>query len=311
MRYSVPAVRAVQNGQEVFLAFIPASVLSKINLRVEHFDAEKPYDAPEQGYQRTIENNRARRFARYLEQPDAISPTAIMVNDRHSQTEFNPKTGMLSIDGEKPVFTYDGQHRDRGYEMRFEADDSFGTFPVPVVITRGMSKLAEMIQFRTINTTAKGVATALVNAILAKVHFTEGDDGVDASTHRSIVCYKVTEAVNGDPQSPWFGLIVLANQKPWTKRECALDPSRENTRVINANSFVDALRPVHDYLVTHMMAATIDEKVERIQSVVTEFWSAVKSQMPDAFESPSEFALFRSGGVGPMHFVLRDLLGKI
>jgi hypothetical protein len=134
---------------------------------------------------------------------------------------------------------------------------------------------------------------------------------VDASTHRSIVCYKVAEGVNADPDPPWFGLVVLANQKLWTKREKAEDPSRENRRIINANSFVDGLRPVHDYLVTHMIAARIDEKVERIQSVITEFWSALKTKLPEAFESPSEFALFKSGGVGPLHFVLRELLGKM
>ena len=39
---------------------------------------------------------------------------------------------------------------------------------MPIIMTRGMEKLAEMTQFQTINSTAKGVPTALVNAILAK-----------------------------------------------------------------------------------------------------------------------------------------------
>src|SRR6266436_1088403 len=98
MRYSVPAVRDVQNGQEIFTFFLHADALSVIPIEVEKFDPDKPYDDPDQGYQRTAEKNRARRFARYLETEKAISPTAIMLNDRDCTTEYDPKTGMLSFD---------------------------------------------------------------------------------------------------------------------------------------------------------------------------------------------------------------------
>lgn len=312
MRYSVPAVRAVQNGQELFLFFLPAKVLDVLPIKVEKFDAARPYDDPDQGYQRLAEKNRARRFARYLNEPDAVSPTAIMLNDRNSQTKYDPKTGTLTFDTEKsPIFNYDGQHRELGYRFRFELDEAFGEFAIPVVMTRGMEKLKEMLQFRTINSTAKGVATALVNAILAKLHATEGDEAIDAASHRNVVCYKVTEAVNNDPDSPWYKLIALPNEKQWTNKEIAEDPAREQTRVIKANSFVDALRPVYEYVSMLSLAASINDRALELAAVVNEFWSALKDKMPDAFERPSEYALFKSGGVGPMHLVLRDLMIKM
>ena len=37
----------------------------------------------------------------------------------------------------------------------------------------------------------------------------------------------------------------------------------------------------------------------------------MKEKMPQAFERANEYALFKSGGVGPMHIVLRDLLIKM
>lgn len=312
MRYTVPAVRAVQNGQEIFLFFIPAKTLSALPIRVEQFDPNKPYDDPDQGYQRSAEKNRARRFGRYLSAPDAVSPTAIMLNDRNSQSKYDAKTGTLTFDTEKgPIFNYDGQHRELGYRFRLEDDGSFAEFAIPVVMTRGMEKLREMLQFRTINSTAKGVATALVNAILAKLQATEGDEAIDTSAHRNVVCYKVTEAVNNDASSPWYQLIALPNQSQWTKRDIAEDPSREHTRVIKANSFVDALRPLYDYLSMLKMAASIDDRAAEVAKVVSEFWSALKEKMPDAFERPNGYALFKSGGVGPMHLVLRDLMVKM
>jgi len=178
-------------------------------------------------------------------------------------------------------------------------------------MTRGMDKLAEMMQFRTINSTAKGVATALVNAILAKLQAVEGDEAIDTSAHRNVVCYKVTEALNNDPDSPWHQLIALPNQSPWSKKEVVEDPAREQTRVIKANSFVDALRPVYDYISQHKLAAGIDDRATEIAEIVNEFWSALKEKMPEAFERPTDYALFKSGGIGPMHLVLRDLLFKM
>lgn len=312
MRYSVPAVRAVQNGQELFLFFLPAKTLNALSIEVERFDPENPYDDPDQGYQRIAEKNRARRFARYLEAPAAISPTAMMLNDRNRQSKYDPKSGMLTFDSEKgPIYNYDGQHRELGYRIRMDGDEAFAEFPIPVVMTRGMEKLTEMMQFRTINSTAKGVPTALVNAILAKLQAVEGDDAIDASAHRNVVCYKVTELLNNDPNSAWHQLIALPNQSQWRKRDIVEDSTREHTRVIKANSFVDALRPAYDYMTMLKMAASIDDRAAEIASVVNEFWSAIKEKMPETFEQANDYALFKSGGVGPMHLVLRDLMVKM
>ena len=123
-----------------------------------------------------------------------------MLNDRHSQTKFDPKSNLLTFDPDgKSIFNYDGQHRALGYLFRYEGNESFGEFAVPIVMTRGMAKRNEMTQFQTINSKANGVPTALVNAILAKMQATEGDDAIDPSAHRNVVCHKATEAVNSVP----------------------------------------------------------------------------------------------------------------
>ena len=59
------------------------------------------------------------------------------------------------------------------------------------------------------------------------------------------------------------------------------------------------------------VTATVDARADEIASIVNEFWAALKDQMPDAFKAPRDSALFRSGGVGPMHLVLRDLLTRM
>src|SRR5439155_16257445 len=122
--------------------------------------------------------------------------------------------------------------RELGYRFRLGYDPMFEAFPIPVVMTRGMDKLSEMLQFRTINSTAKGVATALVNAILAKLHAVEGDSAIegDVSMQRNVVSYKATETLNNHPNGPWYHLIALPNPAQWTKRDIKEDPTREHTR---------------------------------------------------------------------------------
>ena len=314
MQVSVPAVQAVQNGHQLFLFFLSADTLKDLPIQVERYDPDKPYYAHDQGYQRAPERNRARRFARYLQKADALSPTALMLNDRHSVTEFDSQRSELIFDTAKgPLFNYDGQHRELGYGFRLEDDPSFGEFHIPVVMTRGIDKLTEMLQFQTINSTAKGVATSLVNAILAKHQARDGDEVLSGTVQtRNVVGYKVTEQVNNDPDGPWHQLIVLPNQKLWTKKEINEDPAREYTRVIKANSFVDALRPLYDYMtMLRGVTATVDARADEITSIVNEFWAALNDQMPAAFAAPRDSALFKSGGVGPMHLVLRDLLTKM
>ncbi len=117
--------------------------------------------------------------------------------------------------------------------------------------------------------------------------------------------------MNNDPDSPWHQMIALPNQSQWTKRDIAEDATREHTRVIKANSFVDALRPVYDYMSMLKIAATIDERAAEIGTVINEFWSALKEKMPEAFDQANDYALFKSGGIGPMHLVLRDLMIKM
>src|SRR5687768_4427168 len=112
MLHSVQAVRGVQNGQEIFLFLLPAKVLNALPIKVEQFDPNKPYDDSAQGYQRSAEKNRARRFARYLEQVRAVSPTALMLNDRNRVSKWDATKGALTFDSERgAIFNYDGQHR--------------------------------------------------------------------------------------------------------------------------------------------------------------------------------------------------------
>src|SRR6266849_1833781 len=143
---TLPALRADQNGHIMFLVSIPAAKLKQLNLKVERFDStlverlrgeeitKEDYLAL-QGYQRTVDNNRANKFAAYLQQETAISPTVLLINDRNGACTFNEKTGMLTFDTKSAMYIYDGQHRDKGIEQALSLKADLTNFPIFAVIT--------------------------------------------------------------------------------------------------------------------------------------------------------------------------------
>src|SRR5947207_223065 len=96
----LPALRAVQHGHVMFQVNIPAAKLRKLNLKVERFDSSfveqfrrgditKEEYLERQGYQRIVDNNRANKFAAYLQDDTAISPTVILLNDRDGSCTYD------------------------------------------------------------------------------------------------------------------------------------------------------------------------------------------------------------------------------
>ena len=322
-RFSLPALRACQNGTEMFLVAISARCLADLTITVERFDAslfgefhngditEKELLA-RQGYQRSVETNRVNRFAGYLKQDLAISPTVLLVNDRDGGCKYDDESGELTFDTEVPMFIFDGQHRKDGYIKAVMEQSKLGTFPVFVVITVGIDKRREMEQFQVINGTAKGVKTNLVIEIKANLH----DDAYGAKNPKDakkIACNHAMHFVNFREGSPWRGTIIMASQTKVKKSELRENPELENQRILGSASFIESLGPVYDYLDQHGMwgsgtSVTVEKRGERMADIVIELWKAIRELMPEPFEAPKDYLLQKSIGCLAIHRVLQYLL---
>jgi DGQHR domain-containing protein len=327
---ALPALRAVQNNHVMFLVSVPAAKLKQLNLKVERFDStlverhrsgeiSKEDYLEQQGYQRLVENNRANKFAAYLQSDTAISPTVLLINDRDGSCTYDEKTGMLTFDTKAVLYIYDGQHRDKGIEKALQNKASLADFPIFAVITSQLPKLKEMTQFKVINGTAKGVKTNLVIEIMTAIQTDETE--LSAKDAKQIACNHATHEINRRDDSPWQGMVALANTAKPKKSEININPDLENQRIIGSQSFLRSLQAVYDYLesnkwprVSGGMLKTPTSLVERgkkIADIVIEFWKAVKQQMPEPFDSPDEYVLHGATGVNAMHGVLASLLGDM
>jgi DGQHR domain-containing protein len=327
---TLSALRAVQNSHIMFLVSIPAAKLKQLNLKVERFDSTlverlrneeitKEEYLAQQGYQRTVDNNRANKFAAYLQQETAISPTVLLINDRNGACTFNEKTGMLTFDTKSALFIYDGQHRDKGIEKALSLKADLADFPVFAVITSELPKLKEMTQFKVINGTAKGVKTNLVIEIMTAIQTEEAE--VSVKDAKQIACNHATHEINRRDGSPWKGMVALANTTKPKKSEINVSPELEHQRIIGSQSFLRSLQPIHDYLEankwptvrngTLKTPSSLLDRGKKIADIVVEFWQAVQSQMPEPFETPEDYVLHGSMGVLCMHTVLASLLGDM
>jgi DGQHR domain-containing protein len=327
---TLPALRAVQNGHVMFLVSIPAAKLKQLNLKVERFDStlverhrggeitDEEY-LDQQGYQRTVDNNRANKFAAYLQQDEAVSPTVLLINDRNGACTYNEKTGMLTFDTKSAMFIYDGQHRDKGIEKALSLKADLAEFPIFAVITSQLPKLKEMTQFKVINGTAKGVKTNLVIEIMTAIQTEETE--VSVKDAKQIACNHATHEINRRDDSPWKGMVALANTSKPKKSEINVSPELEHQRIIGSQSFLRSLQPIYDYLESNKWPTvrngtlktptSLLDRGKKIADIVVEFWQAVQSQMPEVFETPEDYILHGSLGVNVMHGVLASLLGDM
>ena len=218
-----------------------------------------------------------------------------------------------------PLYIYDGQHRTKGIEKALSLKADLADFPVFAVITAELPKLKEMTQFKVINGTAKGVKTNLVIEIMTAIQTEETE--VSAKEAKQIACNHATHEINRREDSPWKGMVALANTAKPKRSEINVNPELEHQRIIGSQSFLRSLQDLYDYLEANKWPnvkkgvlktpGSLEERGRKIADIVIEFWKAVRDQMPEPFESPDEYLLHSGLGVNAMHTVLASLLGDM
>jgi DGQHR domain-containing protein len=281
-------------------------VLYSTSLRVSDLRRPKFYeidtlDADEgTGYQRVLNETRAKRLADYLldghRALEAFLPTSIfLATDK--LLPFDEGKNVLQIDESKsgPFNVVDGQHRLRGLVLAAEKDPSLNDFEVPVNIAVGLNKVSQMAHFLIVNTTQKAVDKAIEQQIVARltemIDFEKTpvlprwiqrqvDKGEDA---RALA---IVSHLNEEPNSPWYGKIRMAN----TENEAG-------DATINQKSFVASLKK---YVLTPSNPISGPHwDTERQKKVMVNYWRAVASLLVEDGDETS--VVFKTNGLHLFH----------
>ena len=151
-RIRLQALVCKQNNKSFFV-----SVMNSRDLKQMCFVSRKKED-PLKGFQRLLNEKRARNIASYLDGGDGVIPPALILSAQPTaQISYEKRTLELSMELRKEtLLVLDGQHRLYGL---FNATREY---EIPVVIFSNLTTQEEIRQFIDINTTQKGVPSALL-----------------------------------------------------------------------------------------------------------------------------------------------------
>ncbi len=148
----ISANLVTQGSYRFYVASMPSNVLAKTCFVVNRF--EDPY----LGFQRRLEEDRAKSIADYIDKSEGSIPTAIILSAQpDAELKYSSRNKTISFYEDLHAFLIiDGQHRVYGFTM------SKSSIRVPVVIYEGLSREQETELFIDINTLQKPVSQSLL-----------------------------------------------------------------------------------------------------------------------------------------------------
>lgn len=152
MRKSVTALECIQNKKKFYMATMESNDLKDMCF------VSRRKEEPIKGFQRLLNKKRAKSIATYLDDEKGVIPSAIILSAQdNAKIRFDAKTKKLSFEKcSESMLVIDGQHRLYGL---FDANNSY---EIPVIIFEGLTSSEEVRLFIDINTTQKGVPSALI-----------------------------------------------------------------------------------------------------------------------------------------------------
>jgi DGQHR domain-containing protein len=191
--YTASLVR--QGKHRLYTLTMPSDILAEnctVDMRVED---------PIKGFQRRLDQRRARDIAAYIDRGFGTIPGSIILSAQPAAEFAYTRTNRTISFKKHPraFLILDGQHRVYGFHY------SKNKLRVPVVIYNGLSKAEEVRLFRDINTNQKPVPNELLLDI---------NRLADSETSEQAMLHDVYDLFNTETDSPLFGLM-----SPSEKRE--------------------------------------------------------------------------------------------
>jgi DNA sulfur modification protein DndB len=145
-------LECTQNDKTFFVSIIPNDVLKSIC-----FVSRRDED-PEKGFQRTLNETRAKDIAKYLDELKGTIPSALILSAQdNARFAFdNSKQEISFMTTNNSFMVLDGQHRLYGLLKATKI------YSIPVIIFNNLNTTQEVNLFIDINTTQKGVPTTLL-----------------------------------------------------------------------------------------------------------------------------------------------------
>ena len=219
--FSRPAVEIKQGNLTLYLTYVtPRDLFGGNFYAVEKLDSDT-----QEGYQRILNETRARRLSRHLTEANgdgyAHLPTTVFLATDKS-VDFDEDTQTLKFDKDLvcPFSVVDGQHRIEGLRLAVDREPELLDFKLPVTLATELDDTHQMYHFFIVNTTQVPVDSALRQQITRRFTDMQGVEELPYTPHwikssiargRDAKALRITEFLNEHSESPFLGRIQMAN----------------------------------------------------------------------------------------------------
>ncbi|MGI0141836.1 MAG: DGQHR domain-containing protein [Candidatus Micrarchaeales archaeon] len=291
------AIETTQNGITFYVTKTSVGEILEHGVKVDRFNPET-----NDGYQRDISRDRARKFGKFLKEGDTISPLPLLVSVRGEKVSF--KDGTLEIPDATTLWLIDGQHRYEGLKELVTDDPSYRELEVPLVLVSfkdnedAPAKVQEAILFNVINRTQKGVRSDLSDRFIKM--WAEQSGGVrnliEKYNRGGVSILKDAEVVTR--AIGIMDIMVATKDGPWNDR---VDKPGQRGGIAKQRSFTESLKII-------LSDSDIrSERDEQIAKILNNYWGAFRTVCGDAFENPKDYAIQKTTGL----YVLHEVFNKI
>jgi DGQHR domain-containing protein len=298
-----PAVRVIQGNLIFFATSFKVSHLMQQNFyRVDKLDVEDKHS----GFQRILDENRAKKLANYLEQGiergDAFLPTSVfLATDKKIAFDEAKNELLIDLDQIGSFNVVDGQHRIEGLKIAAERNPKIAEFEISANIAVDLDDITQMAHFLIVNTTQRSVDKSVEQQIIARL--TEMVDVKDIPTlprwierlvqkGEDSVALKIANYLNTEKDSPWFGKIKMAN-------ETNSDTS------INQKSFVNIIK---DHILSASNPINSITDTDKMNQIIKNYWRAISSLLQNGEQ---ETVLYKTIGLEIFSMVSITMFHKL
>lgn len=260
-----------QNQYKFMSLTIPSNVLANTCFVTTR------YDSPEEGFQRRLDEKKAKEIADYIDTGFGTIPNAIVLSAQ-SAAELVIKPGRRALKFKrhpKAFLVIDGQHRVWGYKL------ASSHLRVPVIIYQNLTRKQETRLFIDINTKQRPVPNEL---LLDIKHLADLEEGADS------LWRELFNLFNQEPDSILLGLLSAHERAKGKLTRTSFNAAFSTISELVATKDAEELFPVFNSYLYAIKAGLGKIKAEELLinpnvfKATVAFFPEVASKVKDRFE---------------------------
>lgn len=255
-------------------------IINRLEIRRRSQDSDS-------GIQRDDDKKRVKDIENYLQKPEAIIPTPIIVSAFRDTVRIENNSLEISEASELIGHILDGQHRVLGLRALAAREPlQLKQIELLIVFVFEIDIYSEATIFSTINSNQKQVSKSLIYDLFS----------LDPNRSKPRVCHEIVKSLNDDYESPFYRKIKILGKKI------------EDTETLSQAAFIDQLLKSINATNSEIGAFYESNEDWAIRKSITNVFNAINSALEQSPHNYPADYFYRTSGYGGIIQSINDLI---